>query len=72
MGNFHLDRMDHGKALESYRMAMKLRPDFVPPYVNAAFVYNAKGNNSEAERSFQKAIALDPNLACFWGKCSDP
>jgi len=65
MGNFHLERMQHEKALESYRMAMKLRPDFVPPYVNAAFVYNAKGKNKEAERSFQKAIALDPNNAAI-------
>ena len=63
MGNFYLDRMDHEKALQSYRMAIKLRPDFVPPYVNAAFVYNAKGKNKEAERSFREAIALDPNNA---------
>lgn len=65
MGNFYLDRMDQEKALESYRMAIKLRPDFVPPYVNVAFVYNAKGKNTEAERSFQKAIALDPNNAAI-------
>ena len=49
------------KALASYQNAIKLRPDFVPPYVNVAFVYNARGENDKAEASFRRAIALDPN-----------
>jgi len=65
MGNFHMERLEHEKALESYRMAIKLRPDFVPPYVNIAFVYNARGKNRQAEISFRKAIALDPNNAAI-------
>ena len=65
MGNFHMERLEHEKALESYRMAIKLRPDFVPPYVNIAFIYNARGKNRQAEISLRKAIALDPNNAAI-------
>jgi len=61
LGNFYLQRGDHGQALTSYENAIKLRPDFVPPHVNIAFVYNAQGQNDKAEASFHRAIALDPN-----------
>jgi tetratricopeptide (TPR) repeat protein len=64
-GNFHMDRMEYEKALKSYRMAIELRPDFVPPYVNMAFVYNASGKNKEAESAFHKAVVLDPNNAAI-------
>jgi Tfp pilus assembly protein PilF len=56
-----MQRNDPGKALASYETAIRLRPDFVPPYVNAAFVHNAGGHNDRAEASFRKALALDPN-----------
>jgi Flp pilus assembly protein TadD len=48
-------------AITAFETAIRLRPDFVPPYVNSAFVYNAQGNNVKAEQSFRKALALDPN-----------
>ena len=61
LGNFHLQRGDHAKALASYQNAIRLRPDFVPPHVNIAFVHNSQGENDKAEASFRRAIALDPN-----------
>ena len=63
LGNFYMRRLDQEKALASYETAIKLRPDFVPPYVNIAFIHNAMGHNDRAEASFRKAIALDPNNA---------
>jgi tetratricopeptide (TPR) repeat protein len=63
LGNFHIRRRDQERALASYQTAIKLRPDFVPPYVNIAFVHNAMDHNDKAEASFRKAIALDPNNA---------
>ena len=33
----------------------------MPPHVNVAFVYNARGENDKAEASFRRAIALEPN-----------
>ncbi len=61
LGNLHMDRREYEKALDAYQMAVKLRPDFMPPYVNMAFVYNATGSNDKAEASFRKALALEPN-----------
>jgi Tfp pilus assembly protein PilF len=58
-----MQRRDNEKTLAAYETAIKLRPDFIPPYVNIAFVYNSIGNNEKAEASFRKAIALDPNNA---------
>ena len=55
----------HEKALTSYQTAIKLRPDFVPPYVNIAFIHNSMGHNDKAKASFLKAIALDPNNAAL-------
>ena len=63
LGNFYIRRLDQEKALTSYETAIKLRPDFVPPYVNIAFIHNSVGLNDKAEASFRKAIALDPNNA---------
>lgn len=64
-GNFHMDRMEYEEALKSYRMAIKLRSDFVPPYVNIAFVYNATGENEQAEKAFRKAADLAPENAAI-------
>ncbi|MCU0913493.1 MAG: tetratricopeptide repeat protein [Planctomycetes bacterium] len=79
LGNFYLQGSDQDKALASYESAIKLRPDFVPPYVNVAFVHNAKGQNDKAEASFRRAIALDPNnpvvhlnLAMLLGEMNRP
>ncbi len=60
-GNFHMDKGNLEKALDAYRVATRLRPDFMPPYVNMAFAYNATGSNDKAEDAFRKALALDPN-----------
>jgi tetratricopeptide (TPR) repeat protein len=61
LGNFHMDRREFAQALSAYQMAIKLRPDFMPPYVNMAFAHNATGSNDRAEASFREALALDPN-----------
>ena len=61
LGNFYLKRRDFDQALTSYQRSIKLRPDFVPSYVNVAFAHNAKGQNAKAEASFRKALQLDPN-----------
>ncbi|MGE5294198.1 MAG: tetratricopeptide repeat protein [Solirubrobacterales bacterium] len=61
LGNYQLQRSDSRQALASYLNAIRLRPDFIPAYVNVAFAYNAAGENEKAEASFRKAIALDPN-----------
>jgi len=38
-----------------------LRPNYLPPYVNASLAYNAAGQNEKAEASLKQALAIDPN-----------
>ncbi|MHC4238542.1 MAG: tetratricopeptide repeat protein [Planctomycetota bacterium] len=52
---------EYKRAVDSFRTAIRLRPDFMPPYVNIAFAYNALGQNDKAEQSFRKALVLEPN-----------
>jgi tetratricopeptide (TPR) repeat protein len=61
LGNFYLVRRDIDQAIRSFETAIKLRPDYLASYVNAAFAYNAAGRNKQAEASFRKALQLDPN-----------
>jgi len=61
LGNFYMGQRDYKHAISSFQTATRLRPDYLPPYVNIAFAYNATGENSKAERSFRKALALEPN-----------
>lgn len=61
LGNFHIDRREYERAISAFEAAIKLRPDYVPPYVNASLAYNAIGRNAEAEASLKAAIAIDPN-----------
>jgi tetratricopeptide (TPR) repeat protein len=66
LGNFYLEGQRYEQALASYQIAVRLRPDFVRTYVNAAFAYNATGHNDQAQASFRKAIELDPNSFPAW------
>ncbi len=54
-------KRDYDTAITAFKTTSKLRPDFEPAYVNVAFAYNAKGQNSQAEAAFRKALTVDPN-----------
>jgi len=61
LGNFHMDRREYPQAISAFESAIKLRADYLPPYVNASLAYNAGGQNAKAETSLKAAIAIDPN-----------
>jgi len=61
LGNFHMDRRDYPQAISAFEAAIKLRADYLPPYVNASLAYNASGDNDKAEASLKAAIRIDPN-----------
>ena len=60
LGNLYLDTNAYENAVLSYKTASRLRPDFVPPLVNASFAYNAQGQNALAEESLRNALKLEP------------
>lgn len=61
LGNFHMDRREYPQAISAFEAAIKLRADYLPPYVNASLAYNAGGQNSKAEASLKAALKIDPN-----------
>jgi predicted CXXCH cytochrome family protein len=50
-------------ALQEYRTALRLGPEFVPALNNLALLEHAQGNSSEAEQRFRRIIELQPDFA---------
>jgi tetratricopeptide (TPR) repeat protein len=61
LGNFYMDRRDHQKAITSFKVSSKLRPDSVLPLNNVAFAYNAIGQNKKGVSSLKKALKIEPD-----------
>jgi len=54
---------DRGKALEAYKKAEKLSPDFVPTYMRLGTHYMKKGNKGKARHYFSRYLSLAPENA---------
>jgi tetratricopeptide (TPR) repeat protein len=63
LGNYYTDRGSPRRALASFEIAGRLRPDVVPPLVNAALVHARLGEMGESEELLRKALAAEPNNA---------
>jgi tetratricopeptide (TPR) repeat protein len=63
MGNFLSSRGDPRGALASYATASRLRPDAVPPYVNASMVHAGLGQAGPARQALETALELAPGNA---------
>jgi len=61
LGNLHMARREFKLAASAFEQCLKLRPDYLPAHVNAAFAYDAIGLGGKAEASLRKALVLDPN-----------
>jgi len=60
LGNYCESRGWADRALAAYGQAMRLRPDIVPPMVNAAMVRARQGDLGAAVALLEKASAVDP------------
>ncbi|ACH40740.1 TPR domain protein [Citrifermentans bemidjiense Bem] len=56
----------HLEAVESYRKAIALSPDFMPAHYNLGNSLFALGRSGEAAESYRWALALDPALPQGW------
>jgi len=64
MGAFHFGRQDYAVAVEEYKKANAINPQFSQPYNQMGYAYRFMGNYAEAEQAFKKYIELipgDPN-----------
>jgi tetratricopeptide (TPR) repeat protein len=63
LGNYYLAEGDPKKAIAEFGISSKLRPDSVPPLVNASLAYNTLGQNDKAEESLRRALTIAPESA---------
>jgi tetratricopeptide (TPR) repeat protein len=60
LGVFYADRGRLEEAVAEYETAIRLRPDFAPPLVNASVVYSQLGQDGKAEEALHRALQVDP------------
>lgn len=60
LGNYCERRGWDNRALQAYGHATRLRPDMIPPLVNAAMIYARRGDLNTAATLLKKAEAADP------------
>jgi tetratricopeptide (TPR) repeat protein len=64
MGAYHFGRQDYAAAVEEYKKATAINPQFSQPYNQMGYAYRFMGKYPEAEQAFKKYIELipgDPN-----------
>lgn len=60
-GNYLVDRGNPSGAMDAYKSAMKLRPDVIISFVNAAVLASRQGNLTEAIGYLKQAKKIDPD-----------
>jgi tetratricopeptide (TPR) repeat protein len=64
MGAFHFGRQDYAAAVDEYKKATAINPEFSQPYNQLGYAYRFMGKNAEAEQAFKtyiKVLPGDPN-----------
>jgi tetratricopeptide (TPR) repeat protein len=61
LGNYYFGQQDNLQAVEHYKKATELAPNFSPAYNILGYAYRQQGDYVNAERAFQKYIELIPN-----------
>jgi len=62
-GNALLSKSQHEKALDLYKEALSIYPDYARAHYNSGLVYGILGKLEEAATSYRKAIEIEPNDA---------
>ncbi len=64
LGGYYFGQQDYARAIEHYRKATELNPDYSTAFNILGYAYRQSGNFADAEKAFQKYISLipkDPN-----------
>lgn len=64
MGNVYKDHMQLSADLESYRHAVRQKPDFIDGYINLATALVAAGDMEQAIQAYLSALHYNPDLYC--------
>jgi len=71
LGSFYFFREEYTQAIEVWKKAIKIAPDFSLPYNLMAYAYKSLGEYTEAEKAIKKYIQLipdDPNPYDSYGE----
>lgn len=60
LANAYLERGDTARALEQYRLALQINPDFADTYTNIGLIYSQLGLIQQAVEYYEKALNLKP------------
>jgi len=61
LGNYYFGQQDFDLAIEQYKKATELAPNYSPAYNILGYAYRQQGDYLDAEKAFTKYIALIPN-----------
>lgn len=61
LGGSYFGGQNYGKAIEEYRKAVQIAPDYAPAYNLLGYAHRQAGQFAEAEQAFKKYIELIPN-----------
>lgn len=61
LGNFHFGQQEWDPAVEHYKKATELAPNYSPAYNILGYAYRTQGDYTGAEQAFKKYIELIPN-----------
>jgi tetratricopeptide (TPR) repeat protein len=61
LGNYYFGQQEYTQAIEQYKKAIEIAPDYSPAYNILGYGYKQIENYQEAEKAFKKYIGLIPN-----------
>jgi len=62
LGDYYFRHGEYEKAIEEFKTAIELNPNYGDAYHNLANVYRQIGNTEEAIANYKKALSFNPNL----------
>jgi len=72
MGIALRDMGNNEAAIDSYKKALKIKPDFAEAYNNMGIALNDKGDSEAAIETYKQAINIKPDYAAAWNNLIFP
>jgi tetratricopeptide (TPR) repeat protein len=63
LGDVYALQKLNAEALQEYKAALELRPDYPPAIFNMALIYSSTGNLERAKQLYEKVLQIDPNYS---------
>ena len=61
LANYYFGQFEDQKAIDEYKKAAEINPNYTPTYNSLGYAYRRVENYTESEKAFQKYIELVPN-----------